>query len=139
MKGRQEPAENKPRCQDRINNHHREEKKMGFITERVKQTLPSLPTQLAAQVEELSTRQVLTVEILNNTATQETEQEDQGRSRERDMRGDGRRKRNMQRDKHGWNLIDFVPGFLSLGCQGQDPLILWGAGTDLTVQSEGGR
>lgn len=139
MKGRQEPAENKPRCQDRINNHHREEKKMGFITERVKQTLPSLPTQLAAQVEELSTRQVLTVEILNNTATQEREQEDRGRSRERDTRGDGRRKRNMQRDKHGWNLIDFVPGFLGLGCRGQDPLILWGAGTDLTVQSEGRR
>ena len=116
MKGRQEPAENKPRCQDRINNHHREEKKMGFITERVKQTLPSLPTQLTAQVEELSTRQVLTVEILNNTATQEREQEDRGRSRERDTGGDGRRKRNMRRDKHGWQLIDFVPGFLGLAC-----------------------
>ena len=89
---------------------------MGFITERVKQTLPSLPTRLAAQVEELSTRQVLMVEILNNTATQEREQDDQGRSRERDTRGEGKRKRNMQRDKHGWNLIDFVPGFLSLGC-----------------------
>lgn len=69
MKGRQEPAENKPRCQDRINNHHREETKMGFITERVKQTLPRLPTRLTAQVVELSTRQVLTVEILDNIAT----------------------------------------------------------------------
>lgn len=35
---------------------------------------------------------------------------------EKETQGDGKRKRNMQRDKHGWNLNDFVPGFLSLGC-----------------------
>jgi hypothetical protein len=52
MKGRQEPVENKPRCQDRINNHHCEEKKMGFITES-KTDITHLPTRLAAQVEEL--------------------------------------------------------------------------------------
>lgn len=53
MKGRQELAENKPRCQDRINNHHSEEEKMGFITES-KTDITHLPTRLAAQVEELS-------------------------------------------------------------------------------------
>lgn len=47
MKGRQELAENKPRCQDRINNHRRGEK-MGFIIERVKQTLLGLPMWLTA-------------------------------------------------------------------------------------------
>lgn len=87
MKGRQELAENKPRFQDRINNHHREEKKIGFITERVKQTLPSLPTLLAAQVEELSTWQVLTVGILDNAAAKEREKgEGEDRSREGDTR-----------------------------------------------------
>lgn len=63
---------------------------MGFITERVKQTLPSLPTRLAAQVEELSTRQVLTVEMLNNTATQEREQGGQGEA-EKETRGETER------------------------------------------------
>lgn len=53
---------------------------MGFITERVKQTLPSLPTRLAAQVEELSTGQVLTVEILDNTAALEGAGETEGSS-----------------------------------------------------------
>lgn len=52
MKGSQELAENKPRCQDGINNHHGREKKMGFITES-KTDITHLPTQLAVQVEEL--------------------------------------------------------------------------------------
>jgi len=76
---------------------------MGFITERVKQTLPSLPTRLAAQVEELSTWQVLTVEIPNNTATQEREQDDQGRSRERDA---GRRKEEAEHAE-GQTRVEF--------------------------------
>lgn len=42
---------------------------MGFIIERVKQTLLGLPMWLTAQVEELSALQVLTVEILDNTVT----------------------------------------------------------------------
>lgn len=37
----------KARCRDRINNHQRREEKMGFITERGKQTFPGLPTLLA--------------------------------------------------------------------------------------------
>lgn len=83
---------------------------MGFITERVKQTLPSLPTRLAAQVEELSRRQVLTVGILDNTAARRWEKGEGVTERNRE--GDTRRVWETQPGMQG------TPGPFGAGVEG---------------------